>query len=299
MSDVPQQRFPADRAEYLARSGNFLQDNVFFDTISSLVDTVSDHYAPSRIRSTFDLDEIDPMPALPLPDILARYHEVGAIKGAQIHFDATTDTHQILADIFIASNDAPRILSISSLPDSSGAYMMTENDAPLDVSPSDIEGILLSLTLPPHMRQLLEAQLVYNSGAKLDLESPQTLYILSQALRARAKKSVSVREYPLPATDSSAVSKVEVVDGGEYKSMIFSSTAFIDKPDGTDELTFDISTTHHIDLDIYDAIEVKGVEMLHNTEPVERTITDDTKRGMIEIAIQLMSDSIDTIRNDR
>ncbi len=296
MNNPPRVRFPYAKAEEVGKSAETLLIESFYGAISSLESEVSDKYTPGSIRSTFQLAGLETSPEHPLPEVLARYHEVGAIKDVQIHFDASIDTHSIFADISIATSaDTVRTINIGPSDEHDKTYTMTENGEPLDgnMSQSDIEDVLLSVLLPPHTRKLLEAQRVYSGGSKLDLESPKTFYLLSQVLRSRCKSAIELREYALPATALSTPSKMEVVETDDNKEIFFfSGSTFIDKDDGVDEIKFTVSTIHDTDLDIYGEINVTNVEMMHNGSILnaDQPLSDSTKTGIIAFATKIIGE---------
>lgn len=296
MDYPPKRRYVVAKVPELIQSAEALQKDAFFDAISILEKEVSSRYTPDSILSTFELDNIEPSLAYPLPEALARYHEVGAIKGAQIHFEANIDTQNILVDIFVARDShTTRIFNISPSGEDDKVYQILDNGEPLEdnMSQDDIENVLLAILLPPHTRRLLEAQRIYNGGSKLDLESKETFHLLSQVLRGRAHKSIEVRQYSLPATEHSSPSKLEIVESTDAKKMIlFSGSSFIDRVDGVDEVQFSISILHHLDLDIYDDIEINSLNVLHNgaAATTDEVALQKAKIAIIEIALKFMND---------
>lgn len=297
MDGVPKPRYPEAKAHELAASAEALQKDAFYDSLSTLESDISNRFTPNSIRSTFQLDGLEPSLENPLPELLARYHEVGAIKGVQIHFDANVDSHTILADVFIAVNaDTIRTINIGPSSDDKKVYSLTENGQPLDgdMSQPDIEDILLSILLPPHTRKLIEAQRIYNGDSKLDLKSPKTFHLLSQVLRSRSKKAVEVREYILPATAQSTPSRMEVIETNNAKEIVFESGSnFIDTEDGVDEIKFTVSALHHTDLNIYEEIKVSDVTMIRNGTYLETVepMSEKTKGSIVELSIGVMFDT--------
>jgi hypothetical protein len=298
----PHVRYPQAKATEVAQGAEALQADAFNQKITYLESEVSSRYTPDSIQSTVLLDDLS-LPN-PLPDALSRYQrylEVGAIKGVQIDFGTTFGTNEIRTNMLIAlSPTTTRTVSIGRASRDSNAYTITEDGKSIDVnmSQSDIEGVLLTLVLPPHTNKLLEAQRVFHGNSALNLESPETFHLLSQVLRSGTENAVEKRQYSLPATELSTPSKIEIVKNGDHEEIyLFSGSTFLDRPDGVDEIQFNVSTVRNTALNTFGAIKIDQVTIKHNNSPVDIKwpLSKSVEIGVIETAIILMSKVIEAL----